>query len=429
MLLGALAACEKVSHDNIERWENTDRGETKLRSALSGDHDAELRAHAAQVLIRLGQHEHVLAILGGARERERAAILPPLVERLWRDARLEGELARPQPHHVLAKDALFELRELATPSLRGTIDQHLIAWLTGGYYEGRSRSGRYSGRRIIRGIGAGAGAALVEAAREVLARPPDDQGRRVRLGDELLGSLALSGDPKALSLLVDLVEQPQVDSSLPDRAARALRGAFIKSSAATDTIAGAALKPIAPRLQSLAMADKTDPGIADAAVDLLAAMGMPGCLPVFVELVAHDHPNPSFRWVATQNGIRCAGVAGIAPITGALPPRGGYAYTLLDRYLWSEILALPNKEAVAAAARQLLVADSWVAKVTGVQLLGKLQSSGDAERVQRLAKSRTRLRGWYQQDAKPDPTLGQVAERVARDLRKLREVAQPTKSR
>ena len=426
-MLAGLAACEKVTHENIDRWENTESGEEKLRSALAGDHDPELRAHAAQVLIGLGEIDHVLETLEATGDRERQALLPPLVDRLSREAHLEGELTRPQSHHVFAKDALFDLRRLATPALRTGIDRYLIDWLTGGYYEGRAKSGRHSGRRIVRGIGPMAGEALVESAREILDKPPTDEGR-VRLGDELLGSLALSGDPGALGFLLDLIEKPQADTSLPQRAAEALREAYVEPQA-IEAAPGSALGPVAGRLQSLAMAGSTPPPIADIAIRLLAAM--PECLPAFKTIVAHEHENPSFRWVGLQNGIRCAGVAGIAPLAEALPTRAAYPRAMLDRYFWREIRALPDKPAVAAEARQLLQSDSWVAKVTAVELLGKLgvegHRAGDAKRVEKLAGERTRLRGWYPKtDRKPDPTLGQVAAEVAR---RLREVAQPTKSK
>jgi hypothetical protein len=427
--LAAVCGCEKVSHENIDRWENTEKGAGKLRDALTGDHSDELRAHAAQVLIRTGELDYVLEVLDAEEKGERAAIMPLLVERLARDAALESELSRPQPHHVAAKDALFELRDRAPPEVRSSIESTLIAWLTGGYYEGRSKSGRTSGRRIVRAIGDAAGPALVAAARRVLDRPPDAEGRRARLGDELLGSLALSGHPGAIGLLLDLVEKPQLDPSLSRRALDALEVAYIRPKG-IERASGEALEPIAGRIAALAGDAEQPARVADVAIALLAAIG-PACRQHFVDLVSHPHPNESFRWAALQNGVRCGGVEAVVPLVNALPERAEYSRVKLDKYLWREIMALPEKRAVAARARELLGAESWVGRVTGVELLGKLQLRGqteaDADLVSRLAGDTARLRGWYpKNEQKTDPRLGQVASQVARELT---EVAQPPKSK
>jgi hypothetical protein len=423
------AACETVSHENIDRWENTEKGAGKLRDALSGDHSPELRAHAAQVLIRTGELDFVTEILDSEGAPGRAQIMPPLVERLAREAALEDELSRPQPHHVAAKDALFELRDRAPNGLGASIDSTLIGWLTGGYYEGRSKSGRYSGRRIIRAIGTAAGPALVTAARRVLNRPPAADGKRDRLGDELLGSLALSASPGAVGLLLDLIEQPQPDATLAGRALDALERAFI-SPEGLEPVSGTALAPLAERLAGIVRNETLGARAADVAIALLASIG-PECLEPLGGLLSFSHSNPGFRWAVAQNAVRCGQVAAIAPVAEGLPTTERYERAKLDRYLWREIVALPQKAEVAASARKLLESKSWVARVAGVELLGKLrvqkQTEGDAELVSRLASDSTRLRGWYPKtERKPDPTLGQVARQVAQGLRK---VAQPTKSK
>lgn len=427
LVVAGLGACERVTHENIDRWENTEQGEGKLRDALTGDHSAELRAHAAQVLIRIGELDFVTEVLDAEGEPARIQIMPLLVERLARDAALEDEMSRPQPHHVAAKDALFELRDRAPPAVRHTIDTTLIGWLTGGYYEGRSKSGRFSGRRIIRAIGPSAGPALVGAARRILEKPIiDDRGER--LGDELLGSLALSGSPEAIGLLLDLIEKPHADRSLPVRSVKALEQAFINPQG-LEPVSGAPLTSLTDRLERLA-AESGVRGAADVAVALLASIG-PECRESFVRLVSHTHENPNYRWAVLQNGVRCGGAAAVTPLVEALPTRESYPRLKLDRYLWREIMALPEKKSVADQARALLKSKNWVARVTGVELLGKLrirgQAGADAELVSRLAGDGTRLRGWRPKtERKPDPTLGDVARAVAQ---KLREVAQPTKSK
>lgn len=419
----ASAGCEKVSHERIGEWESTEKGPEKLADVLSGDYDPDLKAHAAAVLVRIGKDQVAKDALEKMPEAQRSAVMAPLVERLWADAAIEGELTRPGPRQIGAKDALFALRPLASSEIRERIDARLLEWMTGGYYEGRARSGAASGRMVARAIGSAAGPALLDRAYAVLAKPPDAGGDRPRLGDELLGSLALSGNPKALGLLMDLIEKPQKDSTLRRRAMNALHQAFVDPMG-IEPVPGKALEPVAGRLEAAAKNEELGGRITNDAIELIAAMGPPDCLRPFVSIVSYPHSKPAFRYIGTQRGIRCGGVEGIIPVTEALPVTGHYQQGILDKYLWSEILALPARKQAAQRARTLLDSKSWVARITGVEVLGKLASpesaGADAELVSRLATDRTRLRGWYAAEAKkPDPTLGQVAGQIAESLRKV----------
>lgn len=417
------AGCEKVSHESISEWESTQKGPEKLADVLAGDYKPDLKAHAAAVLVRIGKEEAARDALSKMPEAERTEVMGPLIDRLWADAEIEGELTRPGPRQIGAKDAMFALRPLASDEIRQRIDARLIEWMTGGYFEGRARSGAASGRMVARAVGSGAGKALMDRAYAVLAKPPGEGGELPRLGDELLGSLAFSGNPKALALLMDLIEKPQKDPTLRRRSMNALHQAFVDPMG-LEPVPGKALEPIADRLEAAAKNEELGGRINNDAIELLAAMGPPKCLRPFVSIVSYPHSAPAFRYIGTQRGIRCGGVEGIIPVTEALPVTGSYPEGILDKYLWSEILALPARKEAAQRARTLLDSKSWVARITGVEVLGKLASpetaAADAALVSRLARDRARLRGWYPAKVKkPDPTLGQVAGQVAESLRKV----------
>ena len=187
-----LSGCDRANHDNIERWLSTEKGIEKLTKALrDGDNDADVRAHAAQNLVVHGftpQLGVVKESLEDMPDEERHDVMAALVPRLWEKARIAREKDVPTPMQSQAKDALFELRGSADPATRQKIDGYLVEWLAGGYYEGRATSGRVSGRTIVRQLGPVAGPKLLESARSVLVRPPDAEGKRPLLGDELLAA-------------------------------------------------------------------------------------------------------------------------------------------------------------------------------------------------------------------------------------------------
>ena len=74
----------------------------------------------------------------------------------------------------------------------------------------------------------------------------------------------------------------------------------------------------------------------------------------------------------------------------------------------------------AGPARQLLTSKSWVARMTGVEILERLGSQADAAALRRLQKDGTKARGWWGKDPKekkkPEPTLGALASAAANKL-------------
>jgi hypothetical protein len=431
LAFGALAACDKVDHDNIDKWLETENGAEKLKKALkSGDHDAELRAHAAENLILHpeGQFVEVKDAFEDMEEPEQQKVMAALVPRLWEKANSGStDPMKVSQTNIQAKDALFELRQYADQATRAKIDGYLVEWLSK-FYEGRAQTGRVSGRTIIREMGKAASPKLLETARSMLVKPPGAEGERLKLGDELLVGLAWTGDPEAAGLLMDMVVKDYKDESLPKRAIAALHEAYVEPASGTPLPAHDALAPHIGKLAEVAKNESLPGVMNNDAIELIAAVGPPECIQPFVDMAALPTVRRDFRWTGVQRGLRCGGAAAIAPILDTVPTNNWYERGLLEKYIWKEILAAPGGGKVAEQVRLLLTSKSWVARVTAVEVLGVMSAgkdtaAEDAKRIRALAGDRTVLKEWWGKPKdgkkKPDPTLGQVATEVAGRLEGL----------
>ena len=440
LLLGSvlLVACERPTHENIDHWIRTERGPDKLAATLKDPElDPDLRAHAAQNLIRLDQTDTVLAILADVPAGPRQTVLAALIPRLWRDARISGALTRPTADQVAAKDALFELRPLAEGEPAQRLDAYLLEWLTDGYYAGRAGAGRAAGAAILRALGPAAGPRMVAATRAVVDAPPDASGTRLQVEPELLLGLAATGSPEAVGYLLELVGRADRDPELPRRALGALHAAYVDNGGrlplVTSGAGGSALVPHLGRLADLARDDDQPVDMRDQAIALIGAAGPPACIETLVPLIAGRHQNEMVRWVSANAALRCGKAQAIVPVAEALPPAGSYEASKLQGVLWEPMAALDDRELVAAQARILLASESWVARIIGVELLGHLAlpatAAADAERVRALAGDRTVLRGWWGEqrevparDRKKPPRLGERATQVADRLASLAKI-------
>jgi len=433
LVAASLTGCEKVDHENLDRWMSTEKGVEKLTRALrDGDHDADIRAHAAQNLI-LHPEALLAVVLDELDSMDKGAaqdVVEKLAPRLWENARIAGEMDVPTAEQGQAKDALYDLRKFAAEKTRAQIDEYLIEWLAGGYYEGRAKVGRVGGREIIRDIGRPAAPKLLEGARRILIKPPGSEGEHVKMGDQLLVALSNTGAPEAAELVIDMAIKDYKDESLPKRAMAALHDAYVAPAQGAPIPARDALLPHIGKLAAIAKNENLPGEMNNDAVDLIAAIGPPECVPPFVEMAALPAAQSAFRWVGAQRGLRCGGALAVVPILEAVPKEYGFERALLEKYLWKEILAAPGAKQVADQLRELLKSSSWVARVTAVEVLGMMKNKEtaveDAKRIRELAGERTVLGGWWgkQKDVPPgkkkkDPTLGQVAQQVAADLEAL----------
>jgi hypothetical protein len=418
------AACEKTSHESIEKWETSKKGMGKLKEAFTDRSlDPDLSAHAAEVLLRKLEDSYVRTTFEQMDSARRAKVIEKLAPRLWAMARIEGEMTAPSQRQQMAKDALVDLRAWVEPATRDQIDGYLTDWLTGGYYEGRASAGRHTGAQIIRMLGPRAGERLIAEANRVIAAP--DQGsKRRKLGDELLLGLAVSGSPEGVKLVLDIFAMDRGDATLPDRAMGALYHAYLDAGGQYPLAEPAALQPHVARLAEIAKDDGNAPQVANDAVALMRAAGMPHCLEPLLGMIAHPHRNPRFLWVAVNNSLRCGGPAALARVSELIPTSGSYHHKDLGGSTWETFKSLGARDGFIEAARPLLGSKSWVARWIAAETLGALSAKSDADGVAKLAGDKARLVGYWGDQSelpkaqrKPEPTLGQRASEIAATLR------------
>lgn len=422
--LSTAAGCEKTNHANIDKWMTSKKGPGKLRATLrNGSIDPDLSAHAAQNLFRRSEEEEVKRAFEGMAPERRREVVAKLAPRLWTLARIEGEMTKPSPTQEIGKDALWEVRPFADDATRAAIDGYLTDWLTGGYYEGRASSGRIAGAAIMRALGPKAGERLIAEANRIIAAP-DKDGKRLRLGDQLLLGLAASGSPDAVKLVIEIATMKRDDDTLTRRAIDAVYNAFIDPRGLFPVADPAGLAPSLERLGAIARDDGQESRVANDAVELIRAVGMPGCLPPLLEMVTQPHRDPAFRWVGANNAIRCGGAKALVEVAGRLSTGGSYEQSILSGAIVAPLSTLGDREGLLAAARELTGHPSWVARWIGLEALASLGGKAEAARIAGLAKDKAKLVGyWGDQSGLPKaqqkavPTLGQRATELGATLK------------
>lgn len=414
-LLGTAAlGCEKLDHENIDRWSHTKKGPEKLLKAVSSDTaDPDLSAHAAANLIKRDDDREVYAAFEAMPAGRRAAVIARLAPRMWDVARIESDRELPGKPQVAAKDALVRLRTWADDATRRQIDGYLIDWYCVASYEDRARAGARSGAAVMRLVGPPAARKLIAVVNGVIAAPGQDRVKN-RIGDELLLGLAATGHPDAVKYVLDIARMDRGDPTLSTRALSALYKAYVEPDG-FDVADREALAPNLPALVEIAKDDSMTGQAANDAVALIRAVGPPRCLPPLLGMIGAPHRNPRFKFVVANNALRCGGTRAIVDVVRALPDAGVYAQDQVDGAISGEIARMSPRDQAQAAARELLGESSTVARWVGVEALGAMKAAEDAPRIAALASRRERLVGYWGErgEGKPDPTLGQRAREIS----------------
>ena len=420
LVLGA--GCEKTNHENIDKWTRTEKGPGKLEKALKDEGlDADLSAHAAANMIRMGNDPTVRAAFDQMADARRVAVLQKLAPRLWDLARIDKEDALPASQQIVAKDALVNLRKHGDAALKQQIDNYLIDWYAVMSYEGRAKVGSTLGSTVVRMVGPAAGKKLVSVLNGVIAAPGQDK-TKIRIGDELLLGLAASGDPEAVKYVIDVAGMDRGDPTLANRAMNALRTAYVDPGGRFDLADAAALKPNLDALVKVAKDERMMGQPGNDAMELIRVVGAPACIEPLVSLIALPHPEKNFRYAAAYNALGCGQVAAILPAIRALPD-SPYGQKELDGAVFSEIAKLSPKDKVAGALRELLQDKSRIGRWVAIETLAKLKSVEDAPKIAALTGAKDKLVGYWgdqsgvdPKDRKADPTLGERAKELADGL-------------
>lgn len=418
--LAVLAGCEKTNHENIEKWMKTEKGPGKLKKAVADNSlDADLSAHAAENLIRIGQDADLNDTFAKMAPERAQAVMAKLAPRLWERARVEREDAVPSPLNITAKDALVDIRPLSDDATKTQIDGYLVDWYAVSFYDKRATLGKHQGVDVLRMVGKPAAERMISAANTVVTRP-EVNGARVRIPDELLLGLAAVGTPETIKFVLSTAMSDTGDDTLAERALSQLYIAFIQPTG-FPAVDPAALKPNLEFLVDISKDDTRSNQTTNDAIELIRAVGMPECLPPLVE-TCKDHRH-AFRYRGASNALLCGGPKAIPDVARALPADGQYIAAELGGAVWKTIATLSPREQALDALRTLLSDPSWVARWIAIEGLAALKSKEDIERIRGLSGDKARLEGYWgpqddvpAKDRKKDPTLGERAKELAASL-------------
>ena len=419
LLISLLMACDKASHENIDKWTHTEKGPDKLRKALADESiDADLSAHAAaNMMVKTGKDADAKSELDQMSPPRRQQVIAKLAPRLWDMARVEGDMSKPSPTQVTAKDQLFGIRRWADDATKQQIDTYLVDWYCTASYEGRAELGASYGYTVMRQLGDHAAKKLIEVANGVIAAPGQQKVKN-RIGDGLLVGMAATCTPETVKMLLEIIKlaPDRKDETLAKRAMVALTTAYVDPGGLFDVCPPQPLGPAVDRLAELAKDEGQDGDVTQGAVKLIRTAGPPACLAPLIGMVSHPHSNERFKYVTAQQALRCGGTKAIADVVRALPDVA-YNKDDLDGVVVSEIATMSPRAEVLETLRGLLNDKSRVARWVAVEALAAMKSVEDAARVAAV-KSNEPLTGYWGNPDKAPPTLGQRAKELAAQLQK-----------
>jgi hypothetical protein len=414
------AACEKPSHENIDKWTHTERGKGKLVAAFEDEGlDPDLAAHAGANLLRMGDDADVKAGFSKLSPARRTTLVGTMATRMWDVARLDSDLALPRVEQVQAKDSLVLLRKQADDATKQQIDTDLIDWYCVRSYERRAETGAVLGATVIRMVGAPAAKKLIPIVNSIITAPAEGS-KHERIGDQLLVALAVSGSPDAVKYLVDLARMKTPDQTLATRSLAALYKAYVDPEAQFDVQAPDALVANIAGLEAIAR----DPAAGDSAayaIKLIRTIGPPACIAPLVELIGYTNPNPNLKLVAADSALKCGGIPAIKDVVHALPD-APYTRDQLFGAVAAITQMTPPAKALAEV-RTLLAERGRIARWVAIEVLAAMKSTGDAPAIAAVSSSEKLIGFWGDQagldpkDRKPEPTLGQRAHELAASLK------------
>lgn len=408
-----LAACDKVTSDNIALWKTTEKGPGKLAAALrERSLEPKLRAEAAVALVDLGRPEEVEATLSGLPASERWDLMKTVVPAL--EAAMTGASG---PEKALGyRDALFSLRALASAEDQARIDAALLPGLEAALRSGRVPNGRHSVEKILVAMGAPAGAMLAKLLGEpiagyagvadLLARVGDEgaraagaaalvarAGRQKPVPDATWKSLGLLGGPVAVKFLQETIEHGARDDARS--AVRALQ------------------QRREPQLLPLALKvagdSSADPTLRDEMFGVIEVIGGPQAEAGLRNIISTDRQE-IVRYRAFESALAVGKANAVVPALEAFPLLVPYKKGDVDDLL----VRLIEKLGAAARPPLLKALDSKIplARMTAVMSLEHLGQPSDAAPLETLVKDTTMIKGFPSGE-----TVGKEATRVAAALR------------
>lgn len=413
ILIVLLGGCE-VTPQDIETWKGTQRGPGKIVAVLVSDkYTPALRTQAAVALFEMNRSDtnalqELEGALGQIQPAERAPIVAGMVARIREILASSGE--RPTDLAVRAKDAGYVVYPYTTGTDQAALRQALLDWILVDF-NGRFLLGAHNTEKIVKAIGAPAATALVAgitpaqlAVEKIcqlimeLGDPATKLATSAKLVETaraqaatpqgiteyvFLAMKAVGGRPVVDYILELASQDPPADAQAASRhaAAQLLGLAALEGHvAATD----------ADRLADIGLNSKLDLRVRDQAFDRLEDLKNPTSVARLWPLLEQD--DKRLRWRAGELIMAIGGAATVPELLRKLPSGrnteylpeeiGGYG----DRI--SEMNPVPLE-----AVRASLTAESWVARLIAVQVIGRRGGPQDMPTLQQLTADNTRISG------------------------------------
>jgi hypothetical protein len=216
------------------------------------------------------------------------------------------------------------------------------------------------------------------------------------------------------------------DKTQGARALSALYKAYLEPGGLFDVVDPAGLVPNIDKLAEIAKDSTASPQMANDAVSLIRAIGMPHCLAPLIGMINQLHRDEQFRYVGANNALKCGGTKAIVEVVDALPEGAPYQHEDLEGAVSGEIAKIGPRDQTLTIVRQLLTRKSKLSRWIAMDALLKLKSKEDASAVAALANDNTKLNGYWgdqsdldAKDRKAEPTVGKHASEIAAALKAL----------
>ncbi len=413
---GWICACERVTSENIRKWEGTQKGPDKLEKAFADPKlEPRLRAEAAVALENIKRHLRVQAIWQGLPEPQRGEVTPHLA-----DAHGTRIDASNQEEARDSRDALFELREAVQGEPRRRFDQVIVRALAKDLRAGRvSEGGRHNASKIVTAMGPDAVAPAVEdvlqdpaapfAATVELVSKLGDQKLNRRAGAALTRRLQAKPEqpPELWAALVGLAESGTIDllktklRGAPEEQALAMARALR---------ARAPVPELLPLALELAADQQVAPAVRQELFGVIANLGDAGAVDGLVKIIADEAQPEAIRYRAFAVALQTGKTQAVAPALQALPSGATYQPQDVTSSLVEPLVQL------GPVAREpvltVLDAGSAITRLTGVLALEKLGTREDAALLAKMTRDRAVPAGFPK-----DASVGKEAARVATALK------------
>lgn len=417
LILFWATACEKASSDCILKWKGTQKGPEKIEAALRDPGVAPgLRAEAAVALDDLGKPEKVDEILAGMPAGERTSVVKALIE-----LDIKGMSGTDVPKARDARDALFSVRQYATPEDRPRIDAALLASIEQDLTQGRFAGGRHSLDKMLSTLGAQASPMLVRLLGDAKAPYRGLAELLVKVGDEptrdkagaaLLGRIE-PGRPIPSELWIALGTlggQPVTDFL----ATKVQKGASAEAIAAAKALQQARYPSVLPVALAIARNGKADRELRGEAFGVIEKIGGPEALKGLLGIIGEDK-DEIVRYRAHEAAQEVGKAEAVVPALEAFSNKLSFKREDVVDFLVKDISKLGP--AAKPQVLRALASPSPLARMTAVLALeapvagqpkGHLGGLEDAAAVLKLADDQATVRGFP-----AGMTIGVEAKRVA----------------